>query len=559
MPTTLEKISRWATELKLEQIPERVIDKAKLQIMSMMAAVYSGFPTRAARAIREVSLLSRANGRASVFPTGDKTSVTMAVMANAAASMALDFDDYLFMGHTGHSSVLASMALAEELGLSGEDLLRAQIAANEAEGRLGASVVLGHQNGQLWTHIHSMGSSLAGSLLLGLDHEACANAMALALYQPPMAMWPGFMGPDSKLLSAAWPARDGLYAARLASWGLTGPLNILDDKRGFGDKFAYQFLKQMLTGWGKVWVTDTLSYKIYPGCAYLDAAMDALFEVMAEFKKDTDRDLEPADVTKIQVSTTLLGTQMQKLVDSQDLAGITAVRANFSIPLSFAIAIRAGRLTPGDLDDTALDEASSHILALAEKVQVRHDWSMTLQMIETMMEHIPLGTLLAELDIRQLLAGGRDFSSGSGLLSDLRAQDVLRIAAFLWERTPRLVKKAGHVAAGGISRLVGTNSGDEQQQKFDLADIQMDKLGMPFGAQVDLTVRGHRSYSHRVDVARGAAGYDPAKTRGLVRKKFRDTAAGLIGEQKLEKAITLIENLQEVKELSELTEILSRD
>lgn len=552
MPTTLENISRWATELKLEHIPDRVVNKAKLQIMSMMAAVYSGFPTRAARAIREVSLLSRAQGRATVFPVGDKTSVTMAVMANAASSMALDFDDYLFMGHTGHSSVLASLALAEELGLGGKEMLCAQIAANEAEGRLGASVVLGHQNGQLWTHIHALGSSLAASLLMKLDAQACANAMAIALYQPPMAMWPGFMGPDSKLLSAAWPARDGLYAARLASWGLTGPLDILDDKRGFGDKFAYQFLKQMFTGWGKAWVTDTLSYKIYPGCAYLDAAMDALLEIMAEFKDDTDRALEPADVVKIEISTTLLGSQMQKLVESQQSKELSAVRANFSMPLSFAIAIRAGKLTPSELDDAALAEGASEIQALAEKISVRHDWSMTIQMLEAMTEHIPLGNLLAELDIRQLLSSSRDFSSGSGLLSDLKPQDILRIAAFLWESTPGLVKRAGRVAAQGISRLVGSSS-PTQEYGFDLSDVEMDKLGMPFGAQVDLTVHGHRHYSNKVDVPKAAAGSDLATTKGLVRKKFRDTATSLIGEAKLEKAIELIENLQDVEDLCELT------
>ncbi len=559
MTTTLEKIAQWATELKLEQIPQRVIDKAKLQLMSMMAAVYSGFPTRAARAIREVALLSRANGRATVFPVGDKTSVTMAVMANAAASMALDFDDYLFMGHTGHSSVLASMALAEELGLGGKDFLLAQIAANEAEGRLGASVVLGHQNGQLWTHIHALGSSLAGSLLMGLDAHACANAMAISLYQPPMAMWPGFMGPDSKLLSAAWPTRDGLYAARLASWGLTGPLGILDDKRGFGSRFAHQFLSQMLTGWGEAWVTDTLSYKIYPGCAYLDAAMDALFEAMSSFKKDTDRKMEPADVVKIEVSTTLLGSQMQKLVDSQAPIDLSAVRANFSIPLSFAIAINAGRLTPSELDDKALEEAAPQILDLAEKIKVRHDWSMTIQMIETMTEHMPLGNLLSELDIRNLLSGSRDISSGSGLLSDLKPQDILRIAAFLWERTPGLVRRAGQVAAEGISRMVGSQSANDHLHVFDLGQVEMDKLGMPFAAKVDLTVHGHRQYSYKVKVPRAAAGSDPAKTSGLVRKKFRDAAATLIGEEKLEKALALMENLEDIDEISELTKNLSLD
>ena len=57
--------------------------------------------------------------------------------------MGLDFDDYLFAGHTGHSAVLASLAYAEREGLPGRDLLCAATLANEVGGRLGAAFLLG--------------------------------------------------------------------------------------------------------------------------------------------------------------------------------------------------------------------------------------------------------------------------------------------------------------------------------------------------------------------------------------------------------------------------------
>ncbi len=556
MTFIVERIARWATGLGLEQVPERVVEKAKLQFLSMMASVYSGFPTRAARAIREVALLSRANGRATVLPMGDRTSVTMAVMANAASSMALDFDDYLFMGHTGHSAVLASLALAEEMGLTGRDLLRAQIAANEVGGRLGASVVLGPQNGQLWTHIHAAGSSLAGSLLLGLDEGACAHAVALSLYQPPMAMLPGFMGPDSKLLSAAWPARDGLYAARLASWGLTGPLDILDSPRGFGGHFAYHFLPQMLTGWGESWVTDTLCYKVYPGCAYLDAALDALFETVEQFKAAYNRPLEPADVVRIEVGTTLLSHEMQRLSADQPGKRLNPVKVNFSIPYSLAVAVRAGRLTPADLDEETLGKAADEIHALAEKIEVRHDWTMTLQMLDAMAAHVPLGVLLGELDVRQLVAQRSEIGRQFGLLSDLKLSDLLRVIAMLWERAPDLVKHAGKAAANGLGRLVGTGR-EQAESGFDLAMADFEHMSMPFGSQLTLTVLGDQRFTARVDVPRGAAGRDFAETKGLVRKKFRDQATPLLNEEKVERAIGLIDRLEDVDNLSELTGVLS--
>jgi len=81
MTTTIERIADWSASLRFEDVPDRIVAKAKLQLLSMMAAIYAGFPTRAARAIREVILSTRANGRATVFPQGDRSSPTVAVVA----------------------------------------------------------------------------------------------------------------------------------------------------------------------------------------------------------------------------------------------------------------------------------------------------------------------------------------------------------------------------------------------------------------------------------------------------------------------------------------------
>ncbi|RME23917.1 MAG: hypothetical protein D6806_10450, partial [Deltaproteobacteria bacterium] len=126
MSTTVERLGDWCASLNAGAVPQRVIEKAKLQVLSVLAAVYSGYHARAARALREIILSTRANGRSSVFPSRERSSPTVAVVANAAASMAIDYDDYLFMGHTGHSAVLGALAYGEERGSSGLDALLAQ-------------------------------------------------------------------------------------------------------------------------------------------------------------------------------------------------------------------------------------------------------------------------------------------------------------------------------------------------------------------------------------------------------------------------------------------------
>src|SRR5205823_10059793 len=124
------------------------------------------------------------------------------VYRGAAASIAHDWDDYLYMGHTGHSAVWAARALTDDP----DRALAAQVAGNELAGRLGAALFLGPHNGQFWSSIHCASAAAAAGVALRLDERQLAHALAISLYQPPYGLWPGFMGPGSKLLTAAQPA-----------------------------------------------------------------------------------------------------------------------------------------------------------------------------------------------------------------------------------------------------------------------------------------------------------------------------------------------------------------
>src|SRR5256884_5552637 len=88
-------------------------------------------------------------------------------------------------------------------------------------------------NDQLWSFIHVAGAALAAGRLLGLDASRMGHALAIALYQAPRATVPGFMAPDSKLLTAAEPTLAGVRAARLAAAGVTGAVDALEHAEGF--------------------------------------------------------------------------------------------------------------------------------------------------------------------------------------------------------------------------------------------------------------------------------------------------------------------------------------
>src|SRR5256885_8793168 len=194
--TVCQRWGEWAASLTASAVPESVAERARLQAASVLAAARAGAEDAAPFA--------------AVAPDGPAGEV----YRGAAASIAHDWDDYLYMGHTGHSAVWAARALA---GDDAERALPAQVAGNELAGRLGAALFLGPHNGQFWASIHCAGAAAAAGVALGLDERALAHAPALALYQPPLGLMPGFMGPPTKLRTPPEPAAAGVRAALLAA------------------------------------------------------------------------------------------------------------------------------------------------------------------------------------------------------------------------------------------------------------------------------------------------------------------------------------------------------
>ena len=386
-PTRIEQFAEWVSDLSTDAIPESVLERARLQAMNTVAAGLAGSTSPSVARLREATSYWAAPGSVGVIGTDDEWEPAAAAYANAAASMAHDWDDYLYMGHTGHSAVWAARAIGDVTGASGDDILAAQIAANEIEGRLGAALFIGPHNGQFWSSIHCAGAAAAAARLRRLDPEQTAHAIAIALYQPPFGLWPGFMGPDTKLLTAAEPVAQGIRAAILAASGFTGPLDVIENRRGFLSHFSYAPRPALLDGLGQSWLTDTIAYKEHPGCAYLQPAVEAVLRLQSE------NGFEAGDVARINVRAGWLTTTMEKLGAGEPLTG---VRVNFSVALSCAAALIAARLTHEELTPDWLAEHEEDLRDLATRVFLEHDWQLTAKTIQAS------GGSAADLPLRRL-------------------------------------------------------------------------------------------------------------------------------------------------------------
>jgi 2-methylcitrate dehydratase PrpD len=416
--TICERIGEWTAGLEAGALPDSVRRRAELQAQSIAAG----------RAAGETA----AAPFAAVAPDGPAGEI----YRSAAASIAHDWDDYLFMGHTGHSAVPAAAAFAADP----ERALVARVAANEVAGRLGAALFLGPHNGQFWASIHCASAAVAGAVGLGLDAERAAHALAIALYQPPYGMWPGFMGPQSKLLTAAEPAATGARAALLAAEGVCGALDVIEHPRGVLANLSFAPRPAMFGGLGRVWLTDTLAFKRLPGCAYLQSIGEAACAA----------GVEAGEVATVEIEAGWLTCEMESLGAGPDLS---PVRVNFSARLSAAIALLAGRLTPAELEPGWLAANEAAIRELADRIELRHDPALTAATVLGSLEagaspDLGIGDLLR---IRRRLGDVNmdEANPGPALLAALRAEPRLR----RWLGGSLRARLSGRGAPTGIDDL----------------------------------------------------------------------------------------------------------
>jgi len=542
MATIIENLSKWVTSVKFEDIPSKVKKKAKLQILNNLAAVFSSIRSKECRAIISTTRLNSGEGKSSAFLLNSyrrveckKVSSLWAILNNASCSMTFDFDDYLFLGHTGHSSVFVPLAIGEEKQVSGKEVLLSQIISNEIEGRLGASSVLGPQNGQTLSFIHLAGSSAASSRLLGLNEKECANAMAISLYLPPFTMIAGFMSPTSKLLTASFPSAIGHLSAMYAKQGLTGPTDVIENKKGLLERFTYKPIEKMFTGLGKKWTTNTIAYKIYPGCAYIDAPVDCIMKIMKQFKDENGRDIKVDDISNIIVESTILSAGMQSLSSpffSKD--NISPVNINFSIPLSLSLAIlEYGNLTTSSFAEENLSHKKKDLIRLAERIIVKHNWQLTLDMVKRMNEKVNFFVLLKNFSLYDLIKIRNGIKKEIGF-------------------SPKLLNYLSLLRGKHLKSIMELIYNYSYNRDDDLSSTDLDNFPMPFSAEITLkTCNGKEYYASSIDPL-GTPQRPMEETEELVRKKFiecSDTVMERDASQKIMDGVMDIENITDIRNL----------
>jgi len=229
------RFARYAHGLTYDRIPHDVIHEAKRRIIDALAcglaAVDEEPAAKARRAMRHLA----PSGSATILGTGERTAPDLAAFVNGYLIRYLDYNDTYLSKEALHPSdnLAGLLAVAEDQGASGPDLLVALVGAYEIVCRLADASSIRDRG---WDHVTYGGIAVAAAAarLLGCDPDRIEQAINIAattgvnLRQTrvgELSMWKG--------AAYGGVGRNGLFAAYLARQGITGPAPAFEGLRGF--------------------------------------------------------------------------------------------------------------------------------------------------------------------------------------------------------------------------------------------------------------------------------------------------------------------------------------
>jgi len=232
----LQTIAEYAVKEQTSKLSARVIHHAKRAVIDWYAALLPGSVVTPATLLEQALAEDLDRGRARLA-TGRRATLRAAALINGAASHSVEFDDiYRDAGyHPGSPVISAALATAQANGANGETFLRGVIVGYEVSTRIGEAVMPSHY--RFWHTtgtVGAFGAAAAAATVLGLDREHFMHAIA-TVGTFASGLKQAFLSQAmSKPLHGGHAADAGVLAAIAAGKGVTGALDILEGREGFG-------------------------------------------------------------------------------------------------------------------------------------------------------------------------------------------------------------------------------------------------------------------------------------------------------------------------------------
>ena len=362
-PLFLPDMTRFISSMEMDNIPEEAVARAKLVMMDCVGAIVGGMAEPDMQALVNAG---QPDGRATILGTGRTADPQTAAFLNGMAGTVLEMDEgsQFARGHPGMHVFPALLATAQETGATGTEFLRAFIIGYDVAARAGIGTKL-----RMSMHPHGTWGTLGAAAGLAALHRLNENQVAellniassLTLATSRKTMLEGgtvrnaYTGVSNQMAH---------LACRLLQAGVSGESDGISSVFGavVGTEFNHDAACEKL---GERFEITRNYFKLHACCRYNHAALDALIELMGQHGQLADHEA----IDRIEVDSYSLAAEL----DDQSPRNMLA--AKFSVPFAMATTLVTGTSGVESFSGHALTDP--HTLALAKRVTVREDHSMT--------------------------------------------------------------------------------------------------------------------------------------------------------------------------------------
>jgi len=370
MPETLaDRLAEFALTTRFEDLPEVVVAEAKRRLIDAFGCAAGALGAPAPEAARRSALKVQGEPGAAVIG-GGRSSPDWAAFANGVHIRYLDCNDTYLSLEPAHPSDnwAAVMAAGEAAGADGRAWITAAAVAYEVQCRLCDAASIRARG---WDHTTygSLSASLAAARLLGLSHERAVHAVGIAgttgtalrlTRAGELSMWKG--------CAFASAARNGVFAALLASEGMTGPAPLFEGDMGFCQQVSGPLhLAQLGGSAGDDWMLPKTSIKFVPAEYHSQSAIAAAFELRPQVG-------DPAHVRSIEIATFRTAVEIIGQ-DPEKWRPKTRETADHSLPYCTAVALVDGDVSAAQFSPARLSDPK--LLDLVARTTVVEDPALT--------------------------------------------------------------------------------------------------------------------------------------------------------------------------------------
>lgn len=370
-PDTLTaRLASHVIDTPWDALPPAAVLAAKHMALDTLAVAWAGTCAPGIPPVSEAIIDEGGKPQSAVWATHAKIPARSAAFLNSAAAAALDFDGMRASerGSVHSDSVVlpAALAVAEQHGATGRELVAALVLGNDIVTRLGAASALPHR-GWYQTSIYGiMGAAAAAARLMKLDAEQTMHAFGIAVNQACSTQLPNIERSLVKRYSSAFAAQGGVLAALLAARGITAARQAFEGRFGFYELYQPGEPDRLLEGLGVSYPHVETGVKRFPSCACNHTAIEAALHLARE------QPVPPSEIAELEVT---ISPYVHRLVGAPfDPSSDPQVAAQFSVQYSVAAAMLRGRFGVGDIEPEAVLDPPALELARRVAVHVDEAW-----------------------------------------------------------------------------------------------------------------------------------------------------------------------------------------